>query len=326
MDIIAHARPKAIALAILFALALAGISPAQPAELASLRPSVTVDSAMIRLGDIFEGVSEKADRVIARAPRPGGRLTLEARWLWRVARSYGVDWRPASRLDTTVVERASVVVTAEQINHELSMVLRDRLGSNGEFELQFDNQLADIHLAIDAEPAVQVRSLEFDRRSGRFVATVTAGGSGRDAARLSTSGRLHPLVVVPVPTRRLQIGHIIRTRDIDWVTVRAGALDRNTLMDEADIFGQSARRTLIEGRPFRVGDVVPPVLVHKNSMVTIVLSTDTMELTAQGKALEEGAEGDVIRVENTQSRRTIEATITGINRVNVGSIEHLVMR
>ena len=37
----------------------------------------------------------------------------------------------------------------------------------------------------------------------------------------------------------------------------------------------------------------------------------------RGKALEAGAEGDVIQVENLQSRRKLQAVVTGLNRVAV---------
>jgi len=42
-----------------------------------------------------------------------------------------------------------------------------------------------------------------------------------------------------------------------------------------------------------------------------------MTLTAQGKAEEDGSRGDVIRVRNLQSNKTIEATITGPDSVAV---------
>jgi flagella basal body P-ring formation protein FlgA len=42
-----------------------------------------------------------------------------------------------------------------------------------------------------------------------------------------------------------------------------------------------------------------------------------MYLTAQGKALDDGGQGSVIRVANTQSNRTIEAVVQAAGRVAV---------
>jgi flagellar basal body P-ring formation protein FlgA len=44
-----------------------------------------------------------------------------------------------------------------------------------------------------------------------------------------------------------------------------------------------------------------------------------MQLTAQGKAVEDGAMGASIRVTNTQSNRVIDTVVSGPNQVVVGS-------
>src|SRR3546814_18103996 len=86
--------------------------------------------------------------------------------------------------------------------------------------------------------------------------------------------------------------------------MRIDQVDRAALLDPEKIVGMSPRRVLIEGRPIRVGDVRPPILVPRGSIVTIMFSTGAMTLTARGKAAEDGAEGDTIRVQNTKSGRT----------------------
>jgi flagella basal body P-ring formation protein FlgA len=64
------------------------------------------------------------------------------------------------------------------------------------------------------------------------------------------------------------------------------------------------------------------VLVARNSTVTIVLQTGYLRLTAQGKAIEDGAKGDTIRVTNLQSKKTIEAVVAGPDFVTVQSGVH----
>jgi len=60
-----------------------------------------------------------------------------------------------------------------------------------------------------------------------------------------------------------------------------------------------------------------PQVVTKGSLVTMVLQQKSMTLTAQGKALEAGSDGQVIRVVNTMSNRTVEAVVIGPNQVSV---------
>jgi flagellar basal body P-ring formation protein FlgA len=59
--------------------------------------------------------------------------------------------------------------------------------------------------------------------------------------------------------------------------------------------------------------------VHKGDLVTVILNTASMQLTAQGKAVEDGAMGASIRVTNTQSNRVIDTVVSGPNQVVVGS-------
>jgi len=73
------------------------------------------------------------------------------------------------------------------------------------------------------------------------------------------------------------------------------------------------------GETIRVGDVEDPIVVHKGDLVTIELNTAAMQLTAQGKALDDGAMGAAIRINNTQSNRIIDAAVAGPNRVVIGN-------
>jgi flagella basal body P-ring formation protein FlgA len=69
----------------------------------------------------------------------------------------------------------------------------------------------------------------------------------------------------------------------------------------------------------RVADIQAPVTVRKGELVTIVLETRSMRLTAQGKAAEDGAQGAPIRVSNTKSGRVIEAVVSGPGVVTVAT-------
>jgi flagella basal body P-ring formation protein FlgA len=59
------------------------------------------------------------------------------------------------------------------------------------------------------------------------------------------------------------------------------------------------------------------MLVHKGDLVTIVLETPSLQLTAQGKALDDGARGALVRIENTKSSRIVDASVTAAGTVAV---------
>src|SRR5439155_136890 len=79
--------------------------------------------------------------------------------------------------------------------------------------------------------------------------------------------------------------------------------------------GLIAKRALAAGKPIRQADLMKPELVARNETVTIVFEVPGIMLTTRGKALEAGAQGDLVNVLNVQSKRTVQATVSGPGRV-----------
>ena len=70
-------------------------------------------------------------------------------------------------------------------------------------------------------------------------------------------------------------------------------------------------------RPLRRTDLSRPELVHRDDNITLVFEVPGILLTTRGKALDSGAEGDVISVLNPQSKRTVQGIVSGSGRVTV---------
>ncbi|RMD62393.1 MAG: flagella basal body P-ring formation protein FlgA, partial [Alphaproteobacteria bacterium] len=71
------------------------------------------------------------------------------------------------------------------------------------------------------------------------------------------------------------------------------------------------------GATVLASDLREPVVVAKNSLVTIRLETPRMVLSAQGRAIEAGGSGDVIRVMNTASNKIIHARVVNAGLVRI---------
>ena len=50
---------------------------------AALRPNVVVDADVVKLGDLFDDIGDKASVAVARAPAPGKRVVVDMEWLAR---------------------------------------------------------------------------------------------------------------------------------------------------------------------------------------------------------------------------------------------------
>lgn len=287
-----------------------------------LRSQVVVKASVVTLGDLFDGLGAEGETPIARAPEPGQQVEVSAHWLAAVAQAHGLPWRPRSALETALISRDSQTIAAETIQERLRAALAER-GLNSEYTLQLDHPLVQLHLPSDAEPTLAVSTLAYDRGSGRFAATLVSPAEGRPVARLTTTGRAIEITEIPVPSRRIEAGHVIRADDLEWVKLRAGQIGRNALLSAEALIGKAARRPLRAGEAVRAIDVETPVLVTKNSLVTIRLASGRLQLTTQGRALDEGGAGDVVRVMNTTSNKIVEAVVVQAGTVMVEPLRPL---
>ncbi len=292
------------------------IEIASPVRNIMLQESVRVDGKVIYLGDIFSNAGDKGNIALAYAPKPGKRAVYDARWLSRVAKAYQLNWRPLGRRDQVVVQRTSSVVTQEEIAEQLREALADR-GVDPDMEIHFSNRQLRLHIAGEGNGEIGFEDITYDRRNNRFSAIIHAPANDATAPRTRITGRLYATTEVPVAARRLLKGDIINKADLRWLRVRTSRLQTDTVSDLEDLVGKSPRRGIREGQPIRTSAIQDPILVEKGSLVTIILRARKMYLTAQGKAMQSGSDGDVIRIANTQSNHTIEAEVIGSGQVAV---------
>jgi flagella basal body P-ring formation protein FlgA len=285
--------------------------PAAPVEdLVTLRAAAVVEDAVVRLSDLFDGIADPAlaEIPVARAPEPGVAIEIGARWLYAVAQAHALPWQPRSRYERITLRRASQDVAADEIEAALREALADQ-GVDGEVQLVLDNPDLSLRLPSNSGGGLRIVRLTLDPSSGRFLAQAVAPAAGEPQARLAITGRALALTEVPVLRTGLKPGEIIRERDIEWVSVQANRLTRTTVVDSASLIGMTPRRAIRAQDVIRSTDLQTPVMVAKNSLVTIRLQTDRLQLTVQGRALEAGAEGDVVRVMNTKSNNVVSAVV-----------------
>lgn len=117
--------------------------------------------------------------------------------------------------------------------------------------------------------------------------------------------------------RTIRPGEVISIADVRLVASdAAGAL---TSPEEA--VGMSARRLLVAGHPVRASDIGPPLLVRRNSLVPLVYARGGLTIRAEGRALSDGAEGDLVRAMNLSSRQTVAGKVTADGSVATGGSE-----
>src|SRR5262249_4627680 len=185
----------------------------------------------------------------------------------------------------------------------------------------------DLAVTLDREPAplrlqtaADLRSLYtyYNARSGRFDITFELADEAAHRSTQRYSGYAVETLPVAVTLRPLARGEIVKGADVT-IERRPKVDFREGAPAATDPVGLAARHQLRAGQPLRASDLMRPEIVQRNEPVTIVYEAPGLVLTMRGKALDPGAQGDVISVLNSQSNRTVQGTVVGPARVVVRS-------
>jgi flagella basal body P-ring formation protein FlgA len=122
-----------------------------------------------------------------------------------------------------------------------------------------------------------------------------------------------------VPVRDLAMGQMLQPDDVTLARRPKAEFGSNALTGVEQVHGYSLKHPMRAGQAIRQSDLTKPELVARNETVTIVYQVPGITLTVIGKAADPGALGDTINVLNVQSKRTIQATVIGPNRVSVAA-------
>ncbi|MEQ8587418.1 MAG: flagellar basal body P-ring formation chaperone FlgA [Thalassobaculaceae bacterium] len=271
-----------------------------------LRDRVTLDHDDLMLSDLFANLPDGVDHRISAAPGPGERMVLGARQIWQYARAFGLNWRPERSKIAVIVTRSSIEIPMEVIADTLGARLAAEYVED-QFDLDLFGRSSNLFIAANAPMDLHVHSLSYDPRTKRFEATVSANGGGV----MAMTGKVVPMVEVPMLRRHAMPGQVITEAMISWERVPARRAGVTTVTQREDVVGQTARRPLTAGVPLRLTDLKPNLMVTKGETITLMVRTGLMTLTARGTALESATRDGVIRVRNTHSHKVVEARVVG---------------
>lgn len=282
----------------------------------NLRTNAIIDDNTIMLSDVFSGLPEGKDKALGPAPRPGKDMTLNARTLMRIAIALDLPWRPAHSGEYVVLSRAATVIDAEMIEQALQDEISES-GVHGNYKLAFAGNLNEMILPLDAPANVEVQSLNVRQGQNRFEAVLVAPSKEDPLQTLRVSGALHRMIDVPVLIGAMRKGDVIGARDIEMISVREGEVRGDLVLSADDLIGMTPRRIVLPGKMIKANDLQAPLIVERGDIVTMIFNNGGMTLTAKGKALENGAKGDLIRIANSSSSRNVEAIVTAQREVMV---------
>ena len=312
---------RAAVIAALLALGLdAAAQAADPgvAPVPTLKREALVSGDLVRIGDLIADAGPAAGVAIFRAPDIGETGTVPAYQVLAAARAHGIEHVDTQGNREVAVTRAGRVLAAKDLEAAVArtLVARGGIADARDLTITFDREPAPLR----QQTATDLRALYtyYNARSGRFDITFEIADETAQRSSQRYSGYAVETLPVAVTIRSLARGEIVRAADM--------TIERRPKVDfsegaaaAADPTGLAVRNPVRAGQPLRVSDLMRPEIVKRNEAVTLVYEAPGLVLTMRGKAIDSGAEGDVINVRNSQSNRTIQGTIAGPARVVVRS-------
>lgn len=280
----------------------------------TVNETITLEKNVLTLGDIFNGVTKHKNFVLAPAPAPGRDMILNSYDLNQIALSFNLDWQGGNAQDSVKITRDATLITVQDIKQSIT----DKIVQNhniGTFRLDVGSRLKDIVLSSRYDTMINVETLDYDARTGRVDAVFRTD----DDRTHRVAARLTRITEVPVLSEKMRNGDVITMNDIDWIEMELDKVARNNVVDAEQLIGMTPRRFVNSQTPIRLSDVQAPEVVKKGAAVTMLLDTGKLQLTSKGRALENGAKGDLIRIANSTSNRVIEAIVEDDNLVRVQS-------
>lgn len=146
-------------------------------------------------------------------------------------------------------------------------------------------------------------------REGQDNGGVSAGGR-------ALAGAARGNVEVLAYARSLSAGEIVQPQDLVWVKMAGAPMDAPR--DADAVIGLAAKRPLREGAAVQSRDVAAAQVIKTGDLVTVTYDDGGISLSLQGKAMAAAATGDLFAVQNTLSKKIIQAVATGPGSAAVG--------
>ncbi|MGE0082156.1 MAG: flagellar basal body P-ring formation chaperone FlgA [Thiohalomonadaceae bacterium] len=153
------------------------------------------------------------------------------------------------------------------------------------------------------------------RKQGNITVGVRCTGAAPWSIYVPAKVQVYDRVVVAA--RPLSRGSLLAAGDVEVRELDVTALAGGYLSSPEQVVGRSLRRNVQFGAAIGPGMIELPKIIRRGERVQILARTAGMEVRMEGEALEDGAEGEVIRVRNRSSRRSVEGLVTGPGMIEV---------
>lgn len=311
---------KSLLIIVLF---FSSVSPCTALQV-TFKQSGNVDGTIITLGDIarFDNESEMAvalaSQIVAQSPPPGesvslNSLAIKKHLVTTLSLPGSIVWKGSQ---TVLAKRNGIYIGSENIQELIAEYLRKSSENLPDAEIRFISGSLPIPFILPAGNLTYevIPSNPGILGSSRFSLIFRV--DNRVVKNMSVRGRIEALAPVVVVTRKLQKGTVLSPGDLTLTTKNLNNL-RDPGLSLSEFSGKKLTRNIKAGTPISHSMVVSLPVIKRGERVKIVIRSGMMHLSASGIARTDGRRNQVIRVQNSNSKKIIHCRVTAPGLVEV---------
>jgi flagella basal body P-ring formation protein FlgA len=162
--------------------------------------------------------------------------------------------------------------------------------------------------------SISLQQVDLDQKSfGVRIETV-------EGHNISLSGTYKCSKNFPVLNKNIQVGQIIREKDLKVQSISINLLNEfssNILEKTVQIIGMEAKVNMKANNFVYSDQLKNPAVIKAQETIDILFDGNGFSLSTKGKALQSGAIGDVIRVQNLKSKKIVSGVISDPKTVTI---------
>ncbi len=293
--------------------------PALADQPLKVKSTVTVTGATLSLADLVEGQNLPTTPLFA-APAPGESGIISTERVTTALKRMGIT--ASEKMPPSVmVTRTGRVIERDLVKRALVQALADARHVPASNILLEDQSLPKtITVEQDARAPLEIAALVLDPNGKSFSADLMiADSASLSQRRVTVAGHYDAYGDCVKLARTGKKGDVLTTNDL--VTERCALSGSSQApAPRTALLGLALGDDYTAGTLIEPSKLVKPILVEKGSSVTLSYDAGGLRLLLRGRAMESGALGDTITVTHPQTKRTIDALVTGQGTASVNAL------
>lgn len=159
---------------------------------------------------------------------------------------------------------------------------------------------------------IEIESMTIKKDSNKFAALINLKKPLSEKT-IELTGKYYNSVKIPTISSKLKIGDKIKKEDIAFIRYPLKNVKKNIVYDEKNLIGKNVKKTIKTMQPINKSSIELPKIIERNDIVNIIYKKNHIKIRTLGIALENGKQGNLIRIKNKNSNKIVKAIILNKN-------------